>query len=80
MCENVDRSTGKCNCEEGITESEKRFLRSGLEDFIHAQPRHVDQVLRKVKNEDVCAWATAREAAKKQMLLFATTTMFLLRG
>lgn len=64
MCENVDRSTGKCNCEEGITESEKRFLRSGLEDFIHAQPRHVDQVLRRVKNEDICAWATAREAAK----------------
>ena len=64
MCENIDRSTGKCNCEEGLTESEKRFLRSGLEEFIHAEPRHVDQVLRRVKNENVCAWSTAREAAK----------------
>ena len=65
MCENIDRSTGKCSCEEGLTESEKRFLRSGLEEFIHSEPRHVDQVLRKVKNQDVCAWSTAREAAKK---------------
>ncbi len=64
MCENIDRSTGKCNCEEGLTESEKRFLRSGLEEFIHSEPRHVDQVLRRVKNEDICAWSTAREAAK----------------
>ena len=29
MCENVDRSTGKCNCEEGITESEKEISEVG---------------------------------------------------
>ncbi len=64
MCKVVDRSTGKCNCEVGVTESERRFLRSDLEEYIHSDPRHVDQVLKRVKKTDVCAWATAREAAK----------------
>jgi Rad3-related DNA helicase len=47
-----------------VFESERRFLRSDLEEYIHSNPRHVDQVLRRVKKADVCAWATAREAAK----------------
>ena len=64
MCKVVDRSTGKCNCEVGVTESERRFLRSDLEEFIHSEPRHVDQILKRVEKTDVCAWATAREAAK----------------
>ena len=64
MCKVVDRSTGKCNCEVGVTDSERRFLRSELEGFIHSEPRHVDQVLKRVRKIDVCAWATAREAAK----------------
>ena len=31
MCKVVDRSTGECNCEIGLTDSERRFLRSELE-------------------------------------------------
>ncbi|MBI87792.1 MAG: hypothetical protein CMB67_02020 [Euryarchaeota archaeon] len=64
MCKVIDRSTGKCNCEEGVTESERRFLRADLEEYIHSEPRHVDQILRRVEKSNVCAWATAREASK----------------
>ena len=63
MCKNVD-STGKCDCEGGVTESERRFLRSDLEGFIHSEPRHVGQILKRVEKKDTCAWATAREAAR----------------
>ena len=69
MCKVVDRSTGKCNCEIGVTESERRFLRADLEEFIHSEPRHVDQVLKRVRKTDVCAWATAREAAKNTRVI-----------
>ena len=69
MCKVVDRSTGKCNCEVGVTESERRFLRAELEGFIHSEPRHVDQVLKRVSKTDVCAWATAREAAKNTRII-----------
>ena len=69
MCKVVDRSTGKCNCEIGVTESERRFLRGNLEEFIHSEPRHVDQVLKRVRKTDVCAWATAREAAKNTRVI-----------
>ncbi|MDG1541023.1 MAG: ATP-dependent DNA helicase [Candidatus Thalassarchaeaceae archaeon] len=69
MCKVVDRSTGKCNCEIGVTESERRFLRADLEDFIHSEPRHVDQILKRVRKTDVCAWATAREAAKNTRVI-----------
>lgn len=64
MCKVVDRATGKCNCEVGVTESERRFLRADLEEFIHSEPRHVDLVLKRVEKTGVCAWATAREAAR----------------
>ena len=64
MCKIVDRSTGKCNCETGITESERRFLRSELEEFIHSEPRHVNQLLKRAEKIGVCAWATARDSAR----------------
>ena len=64
MCKVVDRATGKCNCEVGVTESERRFLRADLEEFIHSEPRHVNLVLKRVEKSGVCAWATAREAAR----------------
>lgn len=64
MCKVVDRATGKCNCEVGVTESERRFLRADLEEFIHSEPRHVDLVLKRVEKSGVCAWATAREASR----------------
>ena len=69
MCKVIDRSTGKCNCEEGVSESERRFLRSELEDFIHSDPRHVDQIIERAEKTKVCAWATARESSKSVNLI-----------
>ena len=69
MCKNVDKTTGKCNCEAGVTESERRFLRSDLEEYIHSEPRHVDQTLKHAERSDVCAWATARDAAKSTNII-----------
>ncbi len=69
MCKNVDKTTGKCNCEAGVTESERRFLRSDLEEYIHSEPRHVDQILKRAERNDVCAWATARDAAKSTNII-----------
>ena len=69
MCKNIDKSTGKCNCEPGITESERRSLRSDLEDYIHSEPRHVDQILKYAERNGVCAWATARDVARSTNII-----------
>ena len=69
MCKNIDKSTGKCNCEPGVTESERRFLRSDLEEYIHSEPRHVDQILKYAERNGVCAWATARDVARSTNII-----------
>ena len=69
MCKIIDKSTGKCNCEPGITESERRSLRSDLEDYIHSEPRHVDQILKYAERNGVCAWATARDVARSTNII-----------
>ena len=69
MCKIIDKSTGKCNCEPGVTESERRSLRSDLEDYIHSEPRHVDQILKYAERNGVCAWATARDAARSTNII-----------
>ena len=69
MCKNIDKSTGKCNCEPGVTESERRFLRSELEEYIHSEPRHVDQILKYAERNGVCAWATARDVARSTNII-----------
>jgi len=69
MCKNVDRSTGKCSCEEGASEAQRRILRSKLEDYILSKPRHVNQVLREVEKKKVCAWSTSREAVRGAQIL-----------
>ena len=65
----IDKSTGKCNCEPGVTESERRSLRSDLEDYIHSEPRHVDQILKYAERNGVCAWATARDVARSTNII-----------
>ena len=69
MCKIIDKSTGKCNCEPGVTESERRSLRSDLEDYIHSEPRHVDQILKYAERNGVCAWATARDVARSTNII-----------
>ena len=69
MCKIIDKSTGKCNCEPGVTESERRSLRSDLEDYILSEPRHVDQILKYAERNGVCAWATARDVARSTNII-----------
>ena len=69
MCKIIDKSTGKCNCEPEVTESERRSLRSDLEDYIHSEPRHVDQILKYAERNGVCAWATARDVARSTNII-----------
>ena len=69
MCKNIDKSSGKCNCEPGVTESERRSLRSDLEEYIHSEPRHVDQILKYAERNGVCAWATARDVARSTNII-----------
>tara|TARA_B100001996_G_scaffold340867_1_gene294608 strand:- start:6477 stop:8519 length:2043 start_codon:yes stop_codon:yes gene_type:complete len=61
MCEVIDRSTGKCECEKGRNneETQKNLRMSILE-----APRHVNWTIEQAKKRGVCAWATARSAAK----------------
>tara|TARA_B100000287_G_scaffold410583_1_gene439190 strand:+ start:878 stop:2878 length:2001 start_codon:yes stop_codon:yes gene_type:complete len=79
MCKNVD-SSGKCDCEEGVTESERRFLRSELEGFIRSEPMHVDQVLRRSEKDPVCAWATSREAARSTNVIVCDYNLVFVEG
>ena len=73
----IDKSTGKCNCEPGVTESERRSLRSDLEDYIHSEPRHVDQILKYAKGmANLCHWATARDVARSTNIIVLRLTMF----
>ena len=69
MCKIIDKSTGKCNCEPGVTESERRSLRSDLEDYILSEPRLVDQILKYAERNGVCAWATARDVARSTNII-----------
>ena len=69
MCMIIEKSTGKCNCEPGVTESERRSLRSDLEEYIHSEPRHVDQILKYAERNGVCAWATARDVARSTNII-----------
>ena len=69
MCKIIDKSSGRCSCEEGASESERRFQRSELEGFILSEPRHVDQILKRADKQKVCAWATARESVRNANIL-----------
>ena len=69
MCEYVDRTTGKCSCEQGTTESESENRRAGLKELILSKPRHVDFSIKEASKRRVCAWATARSAASDADIL-----------
>ena len=64
MCESVDKSTGKCSCEEGIVEESRKGRRSDLRDKILEEPRHVGWSVKFSRQRKICAWATARSAVK----------------
>ncbi|MBJ84062.1 MAG: hypothetical protein CMB52_00905 [Euryarchaeota archaeon] len=63
MCEYVDRSTGKCSCEQGIPESERHNRRYALVQEILSHPQHVEFSIEFASKRRICAWAAARQAA-----------------
>ena len=69
MCEVIDKSTGKCNCEQGTTEEGGQRKRSIMRDIILSEPRHVEWGIKYGKQEKVCSWATARSAARDSDVL-----------
>lgn len=64
MCEDVDKMTGKCSCEDGIIESSRQSRRDDMKEYILKNPNHVDDIIERSKNKKICAWATARSAVK----------------
>ena len=69
MCENIDKSTGNCNCEDGLSEQIKRSKKIQLEDFIFHEPRHVDNVIKLGREIGICSWKTAREISWKSDII-----------
>ena len=64
MCNDVNTITGECSCEDGIEEKARRSNRMKLVKKILEQPMHVEDVIRLGRDEEICAWASARISAK----------------
>ena len=64
MCRNVDRMSGKCDCEDDLDASMKDELRADMQANILRRPTHVDDLIRDSRRVDLCPWATAREVVK----------------
>ncbi len=64
MCRNVDRMSGKCDCEDDLDASLKDELRADMQANILRRPTHVDDLIRDSRRVDLCPWATAREVVK----------------
>ena len=64
MCEEIDRITGKCSCEEDIVEGSKQKRREDLKEIILESPKHVDEIIQIGKKKKICSWTAARSAVK----------------
>ena len=65
MCEEVDRITGKCSCEDNIVEGSKQKRREDLKDLILLSPKHVDDIIKIGRKKKICSWSAARSAVKE---------------
>ena len=65
MCEEVDRITGKCSCEENILEGSKQKRRDDLKELILQSPIHVDEVIKIGRKKKICSWTAARSAVRE---------------
>ena len=65
MCEDVDRITGKCSCEDNIVEGSKQKRRDDLKEIILKSPKHVDEIIKMGKEKKICSWAAARSAVNE---------------
>ncbi len=64
MCRNVDRMSGKCDCEDDLDGSMRDELRADMQANILRRPTHVDDLIQNSRRVNLCPWATAREAVK----------------
>ena len=64
MCIEVDRISGKCNCEVDVPEDMRTLGRNNLRNFILSEPKHVDEVIELSRKMSVCPWSTARSSVK----------------
>ena len=64
MCEDIDRITGKCYCEEGIVEGSRQMRRDDIKEYILNSPKHVDDIIRTCRDKKICSWASSRSAVK----------------
>ena len=64
MCQNVDRMTGKCDCEVQLDGTLREELRADMQANILRRPTHVDELIQNSRRVNLCPWATAREAVK----------------
>ena len=69
MCEHIDKSTGKCSCEEEVVEESRKGRRSDLREKMLEEPRHVGWSIEYGRQRKICAWATARSAASRADIL-----------
>ena len=69
MCQNVDRMSGKCDCEDDLDGSLRDELRADMQANILRKPTHVDDLIQNSRRINICAWATAREAVKSCNIL-----------
>ena len=65
MCEEVDKITGKCSCEDNIVEGSKQKRRDDLKDLILQSPKHVDEVIKIGRKRKICSWTASRSAVRE---------------
>ena len=80
MCESVDKSTGRCNCEQSTTEEGRQVKRSRMKDIILSEPRHVEWSINYGKQEKVCSWASARSAVRDADILVCDYNHIFIEG
>ncbi len=69
MCRNVDRISGKCDCEDELDSSMREELRADVQSSILRTVTHVDELIRNCRRIHLCPWATARDAVKNCKIL-----------
>ena len=64
MCQNVERISGRCDCEDQLDTSMREEFRGDIRTQMWRSPMHVDDMIGASRRIRLCPWATAREAAK----------------
>tara|TARA_B110000495_G_scaffold159947_1_gene144175 strand:+ start:537 stop:2564 length:2028 start_codon:yes stop_codon:yes gene_type:complete len=64
MCDDIDRMTSKCSCEDGVIEGTRQSRRDDMREYMLKDPKHVDEIIQMSKTKKICAWAASRSAVK----------------